>query len=80
MLDKLSDPRVGDWLAPYIETKPHIHWQTRAALTMARVGDVRGVPTLAKRLRMDPLKIYSDQYDWEMELKRDDQERVRRDV
>lgn len=76
MLDKLSDPRVGDWLAPYIETKPHIHWQTRAALTMARVGDVRGVPTLAKRLRMDPLKIYSDQYDWEMELKRDDQERV----
>ncbi|HEY5961272.1 MAG TPA: HEAT repeat domain-containing protein, partial [Polyangiaceae bacterium] len=25
---------------------------------------------------MDPLKIYSDQYDWEMEIKRDDQERV----
>ena len=76
LLDKLNDPRVGDWLAPYIETKPHIHWQTKAALIMAKVGDTRGVPTLAKRLRMDPLKIYSDQHDWEMELKRDDNERV----
>ncbi len=76
LLDALNDPRVGDWLMPFIESKPHIHWQTRAATTMARVGDVRAVPTLAKRLRMDPLKIYTDQYDWEMELKRDDQERV----
>ncbi len=76
LLDKLNDPRVGQWLMPFLETKPHIHWQTRAATTMARVGDPRSVPTLAKRLRMDPLKIYSDQYDWEMEIKRDDQERV----
>jgi len=76
LLDKLNDPRVGTWLMPFLEKKPHIHWQTRAATTMARVGDYRAVPTLAKRLRMDPLKIYSDQYDWEMELKRDDQERV----
>jgi HEAT repeat protein len=76
LLDRLNDPRVGDWLAPYIETKPHIHWQTKAALIMSKVGDTRGVPTLAKRLRMDPLKIYSDQHDWEMELKRDDNERV----
>ena len=76
LLDRLNDPRVGDWLAPYIETKPHIHWQTKAALIMSKVGDTRGIPTLAKRLRMDPLKIYSDQHDWEMELKRDDNERV----
>ncbi len=76
LLDRLADPRVGDWLVPYLEKKPHIHWQTRAATTMARVGDYRAVPTLAKRLRMDPLKIYTDQHDWEMELKRDDQERV----
>jgi len=34
------------------------------------------VPTLAKRLRMDPLKLYTDQNDWEMMLKRDDNERV----
>lgn len=76
LLDKLNDPRVGDWLMPFLATNPHIHWQTRAATSMARVGDYRAVPTLAKRLRMDPLKIYSDQHDWEMELKRDDQERV----
>jgi HEAT repeat protein len=76
LLDKLADPRVGNWLIPYLETKPHIHWQTQAATTMARVGDYRAIPTLAKRLRMDPLKIYTDQYDWEMELKRDDEERV----
>jgi HEAT repeat protein len=75
-LKKLNDPRVGNWLAPYIETRPHIHWQYMAALVMAMVGDARGVPTMAKRLRMDPLKIYSDQHDWEMELKRDDIERV----
>jgi HEAT repeat protein len=72
----LNDPRGGDYLLKYIETKPHIHWQTRAALSMAKIGDVRAVPTLAKRLRMDPLKIYSDDNDWEMLLKRDDKERV----
>jgi HEAT repeat protein len=72
----LNDPRGGDYLLRYIETKPHIHWQTRAATAMAKVGDERAVPTLAKRLRMSPLKIYSDDYDWEMLLKRDDKERV----
>jgi hypothetical protein len=72
----LNDPRGGDYLLKFIETKPHIHWQTRAALSMAKIGDIRAVPTLAKRLRMDPLKIYSDDNDWEMLLKRDDKERV----
>jgi len=72
----LNDPRGGNPLFEFIGTKPHIHFQTRAAIAMAAIGDVRAVPTLAKRLRMDPLKIYSDQYDWEMMLKRDDNERV----
>ncbi|MBX3131489.1 MAG: HEAT repeat domain-containing protein [Polyangiaceae bacterium] len=72
----MADPRGGDSLREYIDTNPHIHWQTEAAIAMAEVGDVRAVPTLAKRLRMDPLKIYSDQYDHEQLLKRDDQERV----
>ena len=76
MVDKLNDPRGGNPLFEFIGTKPHIHFQTRAAIAMAAIGDVRAVPTLAKRLRMDPLKIYSDQYDWEMMLKRDDAERV----
>ena len=76
MLEVLADPRSGDYLLGFIKTKPHIHWQTKAAIIMASVGDTRSVPTLAKRLRMDPLKIYSDQHDWEMMLKRDDHERV----
>jgi HEAT repeat protein len=76
MIDALNDPRGGNALFEFIQSKPHIHYQTRAAIAMAAIGDVRAVPTLAKRLRMDPLKIYSDQYDWEMMLKRDDNERV----
>jgi HEAT repeat protein len=76
MIDKLNDPRGGNPLFEFIESKPHIHYQTRAAIALAAIGDVRAVPTLAKRLRMDPLKIYSDQYDWEMMLMRDDAERV----
>ena len=77
MLRKTADPRVGDHLKEWLEKeKPSIHWETEAGIAMAEVGDVRGVPILAKRLKMDPLKIYSDQYDWEMALKRDDNERV----
>ena len=72
----LNDPGGANALYQYIESKPHIHFQTRAAISLAAIGDVRAVPTLAKRLRMDPLKIYSDQTDWEMALKRDDNERV----
>jgi HEAT repeat protein len=76
LLKQVDDPRVGEWLLPYLTRKPHVHWATRAATAMARVGDVRAVPFLAKRLRLDPLEIYSDRYDWEMLLKRDDTERV----
>jgi HEAT repeat protein len=76
MIDKLNDPRGGNALYAYLESKPHMHFQTRAATALAQIGDIRGVPTLAKRLRMDPLKLYTDQNDWEMMLKRDDNERV----
>ncbi|MEO8903249.1 MAG: HEAT repeat domain-containing protein, partial [Polyangiaceae bacterium] len=76
MIDKLNDPRGGNALLGYLNSKPHMHFQTRAAVALAQIGDIRGVPTLAKRLRMDPLKLYTDQNDWEMMLKRDDNERV----
>ena len=76
LVRELADPRGGDYLVKYLETEPHIHWQTEAAFALAEIGDIRAVPTLAKRLRMDPLKIYSDKYDWEQMLKRDDKERV----
>jgi HEAT repeat protein len=76
MIDKLNDPKGGNALYAYLESKPHMHFQTRAAVALSQIGDIRGVPTLAKRLRMDPLKLYTDQNDWEMMLKRDDNERV----
>jgi HEAT repeat protein len=75
LIDELNDPRAADSLYEYLQVEKHIHYQTRAASALAAIGDVRAVPMLAKRLRMDPLKIYSDQYDWEMALKRDDAER-----
>lgn len=76
MIRHLADPRGGDALLGYIGKKPHIHWETFAAFAMAEVGDVRAVPTLAKRLRMDEQKIYSDDTDYEMMVKRNNNERV----
>jgi HEAT repeat protein len=76
MIDKLNDPRGGNALFAFLQSKPHMHFQTRAAIALAQIGDIRGIPTLAKRLRMDPKKLYTDQNDWEMMLKRDDNERV----
>ncbi len=75
LIDALNDPRAASALYEYMQVEKHIHYQTRAAFALAAIGDERAVPMLAKRLRMDPLKIYSDQYDWEMALKRDDAER-----
>jgi HEAT repeat protein len=76
LLERLNDPRAPEWLLPYMARRPHLHWLRSAAIGMARAGDARAVPWLAKHLRLDPLKTYSDQYDWEMVLKRDDAERV----
>lgn len=76
MIRKLADPRGGDALLAYIAKKPHIHWETFAAFAMAEIGDVRAVPSLARRLRMDEQKIYSDDTDYEMMVKRNNNERV----
>lgn len=74
---ELADPRAGDSLDKWIQDKkPHHHWETEAAVAMAEVGDTRAVPYLARRLRMDPTKVYKDEYDHEQLLKRDDNERV----
>ena len=76
MIRKLADPRGGDALLGYIAAKPHIHWETFAAFALAEIGDVRAVPSLARRLRMDEQKIYSDDTDYEMMVKRNNNERV----
>ncbi len=76
LIDELNDPRAADALYEYLQVEEHIHWQFRTAMALAAIGDSRAIPTFAKRLRMDPLKIYSDDYDWEMLIKRDGKERV----
>jgi HEAT repeat protein len=77
MIRDLADPKGGDALADYLGQRGnHIHWQVEAAFALAEIGDVRAVPTLAARLRMDEQKIYSDDTDYEMMLKRDNKERV----
>lgn len=76
MLDELNDPRAANALFEYLQAEKHIHYQFRTAMSLGQIGDTRGVPTLAKLLRMDPEKIYSDDYDWEMLVKRDGKERT----
>jgi HEAT repeat protein len=77
MIRDLADPNGGNALAEYLGQRGnHIHWQVEAAFALAEIGDLRGVPTLAARLRMDEQKIYSDDTDYEMMLKRDNKERV----
>lgn len=72
----LVDPRAGDELLRFIGTKPHTHWETEAALRMAEAGDLRAVPYLAARMRMDPLDVYSESNDYERLARRDDNARV----
>lgn len=76
MIRDLADPKGADALAGYLEREGnHVHWQLQAAFALAEVGDLRSVPMLAARLRMDEQKIYSDETDYEMMLKRNNNER-----
>lgn len=74
MLKTLEDPRGGDLLAQYIESTQSPHWKTEAALRLAEVGDLRGVPTLGWRMKQDPLALYNK--DLDPEYRQDDNERV----
>jgi HEAT repeat protein len=76
MLRKIADPRAAAALAQYLGSKPPIHWETEAALRLAELGDLRAVPYIASRMRLDPLKVYSDTNDYERMQKRDDNARV----
>jgi hypothetical protein len=77
MLKELEDPRGGDLLVKYIESNPHPHWKTEAALRLAEVGDVRAVPTLAWRMTLDPEKLYKNDAKEEIQMMaRNDDERV----
>lgn len=76
-LKDLADPRAGDLLLQYIESKPSRHWLTEAAMRLAEVGDPRAVPYLAERMRFETVKLYgSSDLDEVKALARDDAERV----
>jgi len=74
MLKALEDPRAADLLVQFIESNPHPHWKTEAALRLAEIGDLRAVPTLAWRMKQSPLTLYSK--DADPEYRQDDNERV----
>lgn len=74
LMRELQDPRGGDALAEYLKSEPKPHWKTEAALRMAEIGDLRAVPTLAWRMKQDPLKLYDK--DKDPEYRMDDNERV----
>jgi HEAT repeat protein len=75
MIQNLRDPRGGDALAEYLQSgATHPHWRTEAATRLAEIGDLRAVPTLAWRMKQDPLTLYNK--DADPEYRRDDNERV----
>ncbi len=77
MLADLEDPRGGEYLQKYIDTNPHPHWKTEAAMRMAEIGDLRAVPVLAWRMTQDPEKLYKNDAREEIQMmSRDDKERT----
>jgi hypothetical protein len=71
-----ADPRGGDALMRFIDSKPHAHWETQAALALAEIGDLRAVAPLANRLSIDPLKGYDASIAWQARYAKDDLVRV----
>ena len=66
MLRELSDPRIGDRLLKWVETKkPLSHWVGEAGTRMAEVGDIRGAKLIGERMMLDPTKMYEPQRFWE---------------
>ncbi len=74
MMKELEDPRGGDLLVQYLATNPKPHWKTEAACASPRSATCAPCPSLAWRMREDPLKLYNNIDD--PELRRDDNERV----
>jgi hypothetical protein len=71
-----GDPGAAEALVAYLGQRHHPYFETRAAQALAALGDLRAAPYLAQRLRWDPLELYSEERDYELPLRRDDQERV----
>jgi HEAT repeat protein len=66
MLRELADPRSGDALVKWAETKkPTIHWLGEVGQRLAEIGDVRAAKYLGDRMLYDPSKVYQLAKFWE---------------
>lgn len=54
---RVNDPRNADALFAYIQSRPHRRLAFLAAVALARVGDLRAIETLAKRLLSDDTEL-----------------------
>jgi len=70
------DPRGADALDEYMQHTPQMYARTWAALTLAKLGDLRALPILAARLRLTPGQAYPGNSTFEQAARRDDGERV----
>jgi len=76
LLRALNDPGAADALWSFLSRPQQPHFETWAARVLAALGDLRAVPFLAHRLRLDPHDIYGDANAWEQPLRSDDSERI----
>jgi hypothetical protein len=70
------DPRGADALDDYMQHTPQLYGRSWAAFTLAKLGDLRGLPGLAARLRLTPDQAYPGNSKFEQEARRNDGERV----
>jgi hypothetical protein len=79
-LHQLVDPRAGDAIVQWLESAPRpVHWQGEAGIALAEIGDLRGAPYLAERLRHEPAELYPPEAPWKVDpwaTSREDRTRI----
>ncbi len=66
MIKDIADPRTGNALVKWIETKkPSVHWQGEAGTRLAEIGDIRGAKFLGERMRFNPADVYKQENFWQ---------------
>lgn len=77
-----ADPRGADALASYLlahkdwkRSAERVHFETEAAFALAELGDLRALPVLAERMRLEPRQVYARGDGPEALLRLDDRER-----
>ena len=66
MMKDIADPRTGNPLVKWLETKnPTMHWQGEAGTRLAEIGDIRGAKYLGERMRAKPEDVYKQENFWQ---------------